>query len=311
MKIIFAGTPEFSVPSFKAICEKFDVIAVLTAPDKLAGRGKKIQPSPVKIAAMHLGIRVFQPEKLNQEFRDELAPLKPDLLAVAAYSKIFRREFIDLFTLGGINLHPSLLPQWRGPAPIPAAILSGQKESGITIQTLDLQMDAGDIILQKTFPLYGKETTTELSSFCSQEGAKMMAQAILLLEQGKREFRKQDEDKITYCHLINKQDGLINWSLAASKIERMIRAYSPWPRAYTFWKEKSLALTKANVIKSDYYKNAAPGKVIDLDQKEGILIATGEGILAVQMLQLQTKKEMDFKAFLNGNKDFLGSTLGE
>lgn len=317
MNILFSGTPGFGVLPLKFISEKFPVCGVLTGPDKKGGRGNKIIIPPVKQAAEALGLKVFQPPELDKDFMGLIAGMKPDILVVAAYSRIFREDFLKLFKLGGINLHPSLLPRFRGPSPVQAAILAGLKETGITIQKLALKMDAGDILSQVKLPLKGDETTEGLLQYTSEKGAGMLVDVLYDIEKGNVHSVKQEHDKATYCKLVKKENGCINWEDNAIYIERMIRAYKPWPGTYTSFNGLKLSILKAGIFKkgSDTeciadFKNKAPGYVLGMDRNHGILVKTGDGILYIEELQLQAKKVMNWKVFLNGNKNIIGAELG-
>ncbi|MBN1409599.1 MAG: methionyl-tRNA formyltransferase [Spirochaetales bacterium] len=311
MKIFFAGTPEFAVPALREIAETFNVCAVLTAPDKPSGRSKKIAHSPVKERALSLKIPVLQPFQLDSPFLEQVRDIKPDILVVVAYGKIFKKDFLDLFPLGGLNCHPSLLPLFRGPAPIPAAILSGEKETGVTIQRLGLKMDSGEVLLQEKRPLDGSETTGSLTAEFAETGARMLVSVLgNILNSRDMQAMQQDEGKATFCRLINKEEGKIDWSMPAGRIERMIRAYTPWPHAYTSWNDKIILLLEAEIYKIEKKsETASPGEVFGIDKGHGILINTGEGVLCVKRLQVMTKKAMDYKSFLNGHPNFVGSVL--
>ena len=319
MRIFFAGTPEYAVWPLQALAQEFEICGVLTNPDKPVGRGKKLAPPPVKSRALELAIRVFQPQKLDQDFLGHVKALEPDLLVVAAYSKIFRESFISLFPRGGINIHPSLLPKYRGPSPVQAAILNGERETGVTVQRLALKMDSGEILEQQRVPLEGRETAPDLLHTSFQIGARLAVNVVQAMEQGEISGAGQVEEEATYCHLLKKQDGLINWEDGADKIERMIRAYLPWPRAYTRFGGLDLFLLEGGVLPSSYLGqnnvkvqgSPQPGGVLGIDKDHGILIHTGEGILTVKRLQLKTKRAMDWRSFLNGVRDFIGSRLGE
>lgn len=309
MRVIFAGTPEIAVPSLKAVAGEHEIVAVLTNPDRAKGRGKKMQFSPVKEAALELGLNVLQPQKLNAEFREIAADLKPDILICIAYGKIFGPAFLALFPEGGINLHPSRLPDFRGPSPLNSIILRGDEEGAITVQTLAKEMDSGDILLQKTLIIDERETAETLTERVALEGGDCLIEVLKGLEDGSIVPRPQDHSKATFCGLIGKNDGLMDWSLPAVELDRVVRGYTPWPHGFTFWNGLRLNIIEAHPY-AEEASGTVPGEVIGMDKKEGILIQTGEGILAVSRLQLQSKKAMDYKSFLNGSKDFIASVLG-
>ncbi|MBB6480795.1 methionyl-tRNA formyltransferase [Spirochaeta isovalerica] len=308
MRILFAGTPDIAVPSLKALAEKFEICAVLTNPDRETGRGRKIVSSPVYETARELGLNILQPEKLDEEFLDEVRALKPDLLAVIAFGKIFRKNFLDLFPLGGINLHPSLLPKYRGPSPLNEAIRNGDALTGITVQKLALKMDSGDILLQPELKLDGSETTGSLTEKVAELGAPLMVEAVELLMADPGAGHPQDDGQATFCRLISKEDGEIDWTASAEQIQRNIRANDPWPGTYSWYGDKKINILEAEVYRGDAL-SGKPGTVLSYSKKDGILVAAGSGVLAVKRLQLQSKKPMDYKSFVNGNRDFVGSIL--
>lgn len=312
MKILFAGTPEIAVPSLELLHQNHDIVGVLTNPDRHQGRGRKPSGSPVKQRAQELDLPLYQPEKLDRAFRDQISRLNPDLLVAVAYGKIFSRKFLDLFPRGGVNLHPSLLPRYRGPSPINAAILNGDEETGVTIQKLALEMDAGDILAQQVYRLKGDETTGELTGYFGESGAALLADVLERLDKNGVQPVPQDPDRVSFCRLIDKEAGFIDWNESASYIERQIRAYDPWPGTCTFFEGKKLNILKARVYReaTAAEESKVPGQVVALNKKTGILIQTGEGLLAVQMLQLQSKKALDFLSFCNGTRNFIGARLG-
>ena len=326
MKILFAGTPEIAVPSLKVLSREFEIAGVLTAPDKISGRGRKITPSPVKKAALDLNLKVLQPERLGRDAREETASLNADILVVFAYGKIFGPKFLDLFPLGGINMHPSALPKYRGPSPVTAVILAGEKETALTVQKIALKLDSGDIIRQTPFPLDGSETTESLTRKISESAPGELSAALKQIEQGQVNAVAQDESKATYCRIIVKEDGIIDWNKPASVLEREVRAYYPWPKSVTSLNGSVLTVLKAKVVLSgipdntvedskwynrSVYENAVPGTVLGVDKLHGILIKTGRGVLGVLRLQLASRKPLDFKSFLNGVKMENGTVLGD
>ncbi len=311
IRVLFAGSPPLAVHPLEALWAKYEICGVLTNPDRPGGRGKRFDPTPVKLKAKELGLKIFQPLSLDDTFRQEVRELKPAILVVAAYGRIFKKKFLDIFPYGGINLHPSILPKFRGPSPIPAAILSGEKETGVTIQRLAVKMDSGDILTVGKVPLTGKETTAGLSLRLGRIGAGLLVATLEMIASGTEEAKPQQEEEATYCRLIKKEDGRIRWDDDAVKIERMIRAFDPWPSAFTYFKGQRLNIMNGGVYPE---KNNANGKerglVLGIDEQYGILLNTGRGVLYLNRLQLQAKKELDWRSFLNGQKDFVGSLLG-
>ncbi len=309
MRVVFAGTPDIAVPSLKAVASKHEVVGVLTNPDRGSGRGKKLHHSPVKDAALELGLNVLQPDRLNGEFREVIKALNPDILICIAYGKIFGPLFLGLFPRGGINLHPSKLPDLRGPSPLNSLILRGDSEGAITVQTLAKEMDSGDILLQDALVIDDRETAETLTEKVAHRGGKCLLKVLEGLEAGTIEPRPQDHDKATFCGMIGKNDGLMDWNKPAVELDRIVRAYTPWPHGFTFWKGQRLNIIEAEPYTGEGY-SGEPGEVCGMDKKVGILIQTGEGLLAVKRLQLQSKKALDYKSFLNGSKDFISSVLG-
>jgi methionyl-tRNA formyltransferase len=318
LRVLFAGTPECAVPSLEALAKAHRVVAVLTNPPAPAGRSGVPVPSPVEAAARRLveeGIlppdtAIITPEKINDSVREEISRAKPDVMACFAYGKIFGPKTLALFPRGAVNLHPSLLPRWRGCAPVPAAILAGDAETGITVQKMALEMDSGDVILQKTIPLDGTETSESLLARAAVEGAPLIVEAIDRIERGEDSAFPQDGSKATFCAMLRKEDGEIDWAKSASEIDAKIRAYEPWPGAFTHAGGNVLLVHKARVHGSANSGKPA-GSVIGVDKKAGILVQTGNGTLAIETLQWRAKKSLDFKSFLNGSRDFPGLILGQ
>jgi methionyl-tRNA formyltransferase len=326
IRILFAGTPEIAVQPLETIAGKFTICGVLTSPDKPAGRSGQPIPPAVKRKALDLGLAILQPEKLDEPFREQVKRLAPDVLVVVAFGKLFKQEFLDLFPLGAINMHPSLLPKYRGPSPLQAAILAGDTETGVSIQRLVLKMDAGPLLAQRRMSLAGTETTADLTVAAASLGSELLVTVLEQLAAGTLQETPQDEAAATYCRLIKKEDGLIDWSLSAVTIERMNRAYTPWPGIYTSFKGLTLTILKTALFNKSLTDRTVvpavpipepaqevifpPGYVWGIDKEAGILVCTGEGMLIIKELQLQSKKAMDWKAFINGNRDLLGAILG-
>lgn len=323
MRVLYAGTPEIAVPGLKALAERHEVVGVLTNPDRGTGRGRKVRLSPVKQKALELGLRVLQPETLRAEARESVASLKPELLVCVAYGKIFGPKFLSLFSRGGINMHPSLLPRHRGPAPIPAAILAGDQETGITIQYLAKEMDAGDIIQQESRGLTGRETTAELTAWAAEKGAQMLLEAVELIETGRENPVPQEPDEASYCSFLSKEESWIDWGESAVEIDRKIRAYNPWPMARTAWDSTPLIIHDslpaeervADSLRQEYRdrgggRDPEPGRVLGVDKVFGILVQTGVGALGITRLQAQARKPMTWDAFLNGNPKLVSALLG-
>lgn len=311
MKILFAGTPAIAVPTLKALSECSSVSGVLTNPDRPAGRKNILTQSPVKACAMEYAIPVYQPEKLDANFIQFLKDEGFDTLITFAFGRIFKEDFLSIFTGGAFNIHPSLLPRWRGPAPINAAILAGDTVTGITIQKMALKMDTGDIALQIPFPLDGAENAPELTEKVALKSAELIPGFIKALEADSLNFTVQNESKATYCHILKKEDGIIDWHESAISIDRKIRAYQPWPGSFTTIAGKTIAITQASLYTGDAFGHGSCGTVLGVDKRQGIVVATGDGNLALQMLKPQSKNEMDFRSFVNGARNVIGTVLGE
>jgi methionyl-tRNA formyltransferase len=306
-----------AVPSLERLARAHEVCVVLTGGGRPAGRGKRIEQAPVRVKAIEMGLHVVDVERIDATVSDAVRDRRPELLVVVAFSRIFKKGFLDIFPFGGINLHPSILPRHRGPSPITAAILCGDTETGVSIQRLALKFDTGDILAQVKVPLSGVETTGSLSERLSTVGAELLSGVLEEIAQGRPRAVPQKEEDATYCRLVKKEDGRIDWTDSAVRIERMVRAYDPWPRAFTGFKGMSLTVLKSTVYTGTlgadgFYGGveAQPGTVMGADSGQGFLVRTGDGVLAVQNLQLEFKKAMDWRAFRNGHPGVIGTRLG-
>jgi methionyl-tRNA formyltransferase len=322
MRVLFAGSPSIAIPVFEALFnradgEPFELAGLLTNPD--SPKGRRGEPAPTELAAalqrLSAGgtapaIPVLKPEKLDAAARELAAALRPDLLLSFAYGRIFGPKMLALFPLGGINIHPSLLPRYRGPTPIPAAILNQDRETGLTIQRLALEMDSGDILLQERIPLTGRETTAGLSEIMAVRAAALLPAVLREIAAGTARPRPQDHGAASYCSLIRKEEGRIDWNRSAREIDARIRAFDPWPLCWTVQGDQQLFILRAEAADEAADAAALPGQVLGIDKRRGILIQTGEGALAVTALQYQAKKALEWRAFLNGARNFAGSRLG-
>jgi methionyl-tRNA formyltransferase len=305
------------------VCE---VVGALTNPDTPKGRRGTPEPTEVGAAAEALsaalrergkpGLAVLKPEKLDAGAREAAGALKPDLLVSFAYGRIFGPRFLDLFPLGGINIHPSLLPKYRGPTPIQAAILNRDAETGVSIQRLALEMDAGDILARERFPLTGRETAASLSGIAAQRSAALLVPLVRQLAGGGIAGTPQNHAEAVYCRLLTKEDGRIDWNAGAPEIDARIRAFTPWPLCLTRHGEADLYILEGRPREDAGPPDAAisagkpaPGTVLGIDKGRGILIQTGNGIYAAQRLQYRTKKALEWRSFLNGAPGFIGSRL--
>ena len=329
MQILFVGCPAIAVPSLRVLSDLelegrgVTLAGVLTNPDSKRGRHGLDEPTDISAASSALDlvrkergfppIPQLKPEKLDAQARKEVAALSPELLVSFAYGHIFGPRFLALFPMGGINIHPSLLPKYRGASPIPAVILCREKETGICIQKLGPEMDAGAILAQDCFELSGQETTSSLSETVARRAALLLRELLLNFDSRLASARPQEGEAV-YCREIKREAGLIDWNKSAVEIEAQIRAYTPWPLSFTSLGNDTLFILEArplDLVKTfSEAEQAAPGTVLGIDKNQGILIQTGNGILAVTRLQLQAKKAMDWKAFCNGRRDFTGARLG-
>ena len=314
MRVVFMGTPDFAVGTLEAlIAEGHEIRAVVTQPDKPKGRGKTLMPTPVKEVALKHEIPVLQPVKVREpEFVEQLRTMEPDVIVVAAFGQIISRDLLELPKYGCINVHASLLPAYRGAAPIQWAVINGDRESGVTIMRMNEGLDTGDMIDKVVVPLAEDETGGSLFEKLNHAGARLCVKVLEDLESGRAVCTPQPEESTTaYAAMITKKMGEICWQRPAEEIEQLIRGLNPWPSAYTYLDNKSLKLWKATVEKAEEEtENAVPGQVIRAD-KNGLCICTGDGILNVLELQLEGKKRMETAAFLRGYSIEVGSVLGK
>ncbi len=312
LKIVYAGSPEISATVLEDLIasKSVEITLVLTNAPSAKGRHKTLEATPVAQVARKSNIPVLEPEKLDAAVRTLIEDATPDLLVCFAYGKIFGPKFMALFPRGGINLHTSLLPKYRGASPVPAAILAGDTEIGSTVQRIAPEMDKGDILLQKRKPLNETENSVDILTYFASIGAFMLLDVLQQLESGTEKPILQNDDEASYCTIFKKEDGIIDWSQSAKKISAKVRAFYSWPTAFTFLQSTMLTIHKAAVFDSlgTSYENSREkaGTVIGIDKKSGILIQTGDGILAIQNLQKQGKKAMNWKDFINGAKNLEG-----
>ena len=314
MVVVFAGTPEFAVPSLGMLATgPFRVAAVYTRPDRPAGRGRRTVESPVKAAAAELGLPVEQPESLRaRAARVRLAGHRPDLIVTAAYGLILPPEVLAIPRAGCINVHASLLPRWRGAAPVQHALLAGDAETGATIMQMDEGVDTGAILLARTCPVRPDETAGSLTRRLARIGAEALGDAMAGIADGRLAPRPQDESAATLAPRIRKADALVDWSRDARDLERMVRAFDPWPVAFTFAGEEPLRILRAEALAdadAGPHPPAAPGTVLRADAGE-IEIQAGRGRLRVLRLQRAGKRPMDAREFLNGRSLAPGQRLG-
>ncbi len=296
------GTPEFAVPTLRMLLDGEDpVVGVVTQPDQPSGRGMAFHAPPVKVLAEARQLPVFQPAKLRTpEAFATLQAWQPDLIIVVAYGKMLPNSVLTLPPLGCINVHASLLPKYRGAAPIQWAIAQGEQETGVTIMCISERMDAGDILLQKRIPIEKDDTGGSLHDKLANLGAEALLEALVLLKQGRLVARPQNEADATYAPMIKKEDGCIDWRQSAAVIERRIRAFTPWPSAYTTFHGKLLKIYKAQPELQAAQKAVSPGTVTEVSPVH-LLVATGEGQLSLVEVQLEGRRRMRIEEFLRGH----------
>ena len=313
MRIVFMGTPDFSVPALKALVEAgHQVIAVVTQPDKPKGRGKEVQMTPVKIQAMEYGIPVYQPAKVREaSFVEVLKGLEADVYVVIAFGQILPKAVLELPKYGCINIHASLLPKYRGAAPIQWCVIDGERETGITTMMMDVGLDTGDMLEKAVIPIEEKETGGSLHDKLSMAGGDLILSTLKKLEEGTLVRTPQTDEGTCYAKMLTKSLGDIDWNQGAVSIERLIRGLNPWPSAYTMWNGKTIKIWSADVITGretavllsesgvPSETGITPGTVVCSD-KHGLVVCTGDGLLSIRELQMEGKKRMDTPAFLRG-----------
>lgn len=300
MRIVFMGTPEFSVAALESLVEAgHEVAAVVTQPDKAKGRGGKISFTPVKETALKYGIEVYQPVKVRErEFVDRLKKIAPEAIVVAAFGQILTKDILDIPKYGSINIHASLLPRYRGAAPIQRAIIDGMEQSGVTTMFMDEGLDTGDMIDKMIVPIEKKETGGTLHDKLAAAGGKLIIKTLSDIESGNVSRERQDDSLSCYARMIDKKEGHIDFSKSAAEIERLIRGFNPWPSAYAFIDDnKIIKIWDADAADDDF--GGVAGQIVKIDRKS-IYIKTGKGSLIVNELQLSGKKRMSTEEFLRG-----------
>lgn len=299
MKLVFMGTPDFAVPTLKSLIESdHEVVAVITQPDKPKGRGKEMQPTPVKAAALEAGLPVYQPLRVRDEaFVAQLAAWQPDAIIVAAFGQLLPKSIIDMPTYGCINVHASLLPKYRGAAPIQWAVINGEKESGVTAMLMNEGLDTGDMLKKVAVPLEEKETGDSLHDKLCVLGGDLILSVLEELEEGTAVRTPQKDEESCYAKMLKKEMGSIDFSMPAEKIERLIRGLNSWPSAYTHVNGKTLKIWEAEVLDKEY--DGVCGEIVELT-KDSLLVKTGRGTLSLTEVQLEGKKRMEVDAFLRG-----------
>ena len=301
MEIVFMGTPEFAVPSLERLIKEFGVKAIFTQPDRPKGRGKKLSMSPIKEVALREDIKVFQPQKLRED-RDAIEFLKelsPDFIIVVAYGQILSKEILDIPKYGCINLHASLLPKFRGAAPINWAIINGEKHSGNTTMFMDVGLDTGDMLLRDIFTIEDNTTAGELHDKLMKNGGELLVKTINGLVDGTIEPEKQNDEESCYASMLDKKMAKIDWNLSSEKIRNLIKGLNPWPLAYTYYNGTMMKIYEAEII--DEKLDFLSGSIIDVS-KEGIKVATKDGILLLKKIQFPSKRPMYVEEYIRGNE---------
>ena len=314
MKVVFFGTPTFAVPSLDAVLAESEIVAVVTQPDRPRGRGLAVEPTPVASAAHQYALDVWKPESLRDPaFVDALRALAPDLLVVVAYGRFLPARLLAMPRLGGINLHPSLLPRYRGAAPIPRAIEAGDRETGVTVLHLSDEMDAGDLILQRPVPIDPDDTTRTLEPRLAREGAVLLAEAVRLLDAGQATRHPQDPALATVAPKLTREEAVIRWSDPADRIVNRVRAFDPWPVAHTQRDGEVLRVWRASARpRSESAAAVLPGTVVAVPDGANapLLVAAGDGSVGLTELQPASGRRMAAAAYVRGRPISVGAVLG-
>jgi len=309
-RVVFMGTPDFAVPILESLIHSpYHVVAVYSQPDKPAGRRQRLTPPPVKELAIKHKIPVIQPKTFKSaEVAGELANFKPELIVVAAFGHILPKEVLSLPKFGCLNVHPSLLPQHRGPSPVANTLLCGELLTGVTIMLMDEGLDSGSILAQKKVGISSVDTTGSLTAKLAHVGAELLMEILPKWIGGELEPKPQDESQATYSKLITSKDGEIDWHLPAVELWQRVRAFNPWPSCYTWWQGKRLKIHKATLLNKP--AKGEIGKVVALPEPPKVGVVTGEGILGLCQVQLEGKREISIADFVRGQRNFIGSILG-
>ena len=311
MRIVFMGTPEFAVLPLESLTNNgYEIIAVYTQPDKAAGRGRVMEESVVKKAALRLNLNVLQPANLKSaEVRIHLAGLKPDAIVVAAFGQILPQSVLEIPPSGCINIHPSLLPKYRGVAPVPAAILNGDEFTGVSIMLMDKGVDTGPLLSRAQIPILPQDTGGSLLGKLSLISAQLLLDTLSRWSRKEIKPQSQNDTNATYTKMLTKEAGEIDWKLPAMEIWRRVRAYQPWPGCYTQWRGKQLKIIEAVPLADKGIDK--PGSVVAIEESAAVFgVVSGDGILGIIKVQLEGKKAIAAREFLRGQREFLGTVLG-
>ena len=301
LKVIFMGTPDFAVPCLEKLQQNCDVIAVITQPDRPRGRGQKMMPSPVKVFAQAHNLPILQPEKIKTaEFQDRLAALKPDLIVVVAFGQLLSQTILDIPRLGCINVHASLLPRYRGAAPIHWAIVNGETQSGVTTMFMDAGLDTGDMILKTAVPISDTMTTEQLHDILMTSGAELLLETVRQLATGSAPRTKQTDEGTNYAPLLTKETGRIDWNKSAVEIHNLVRGLNSWPGAYTTLNGSNFKIWRTGVVADNTTVAARAGEIVKITN-QGFYVATGDGLLEILELQAPSKKKMAANDYIRGH----------
>jgi len=311
MRIVFMGTPQFSVPSFEAlIAGGYEVAGAFTQPDRPAGRGRQLAPCPVKAAAARAGVPVFQFQKIrSDEGAEALSALAPDLCVTAAFGQILSQRVLDIPRLGTVNVHASLLPAYRGAAPVNWCLIEGETETGVTTMMTDRGIDTGDILLQRRTPIAPEETAGELLARLSAVGAELLTETLRKIEAGTCPRTKQDEARASYFPMLKKEMGLIDFRQSPERIANLVRGLNPWPGAYALLPEGPLKVHRARPAAAD--RAGRPGEILEASAKKGLVVACGDGAVEILELQAPNARPMTARAYLMGKRLPVGGVLNE
>lgn len=308
-RVVFMGTPQFAVAALEGLCQHHEVSGVVTQPDRPAGRGRRLVPSPVKGVALARGLPVYQPASLRSaEALDQLAGWQPDVIVVAAFGQILLKPVLELAPHGCLNVHASLLPRYRGAAPIAAAILAGDDTTGITIMRLDEGLDTGPLLAQADLAIGPEDTTASLGDKLAVLGAELLIGTLPGWIGGEIQAQPQDDALASYCQRLSKADGELGWTQTAQHLDRQVRAFSPWPGAYTTWQGQRLKVLRTRP-RPEWLGEASPGEVVELPDGAGVV--TGQGLLELLEIQLAGKKPMAAGPFIRGQRQIIGEVLGK
>ena len=319
MRLVFMGTPDFAVPTLQALVDHgHEVVGVFTQPDRPSGRGKNLKPSPIKVAAQELGLKIYQPQKVKSpEGLQALRELAPELIIVVAYGQLLSKEILELPPYGCINVHASLLPDWRGAAPIHWSILEGDAKTGVTTMQMDVGLDTGDMLLKAEYPIGENTTTGELHDILAQLGAQLLIETLEQLQRGELK-RIPQEGAVRYANLLTREHEKINWSRSAQDIHNQVRGLNPWPGSYTTFRGETVKVWKSRLAKGEEGQSSIPGPLTLVDSKpgeimlchqQGLLVQTGKGLLWVTEVQPAGKKAMPARDFFLGRHAQAGESF--